>query len=53
MERGGGGAEVTPHSAVPIKEEDEIEHKDSKLDEEPVSLKKLTRFINVKIIYNI
>ena len=37
MERGGGGGEVTPHSAVPIKEEDELAHKDSKSDDDPVS----------------
>ena len=37
MERGGGGGEVTPHSAVPIKEEDELGFKDSKADDDPVS----------------
>jgi len=35
MERGGGGGEVTPHSAVPIKEEDELGLKDS--NDDPVS----------------
>ena len=37
MERGGGGGEVTPHSAVPIKEEDELALKDSKSEDDPVS----------------
>lgn len=37
MERGGGGGEVTPHSAVPIKEEDELALKDSKTEDDPVS----------------
>ena len=39
MERGGGGGEVTPHSAVPIKEEDEQALKDSKADDDPVSMR--------------
>ena len=37
MERGGGGGEVTPHSAVPIKEEDELALKESKSEDDPVS----------------
>jgi hypothetical protein len=37
MERGGGGGEVTPHSAVPIKEEDELALKDAKSEDDPVS----------------
>jgi len=45
MERGGGGGEVTPHSAVTIKEEEELDIKDLKSDEDPVSFQKISRIL--------